>query len=90
MTLLQKIWSVLGAVLMTALALVGMAGWIAERRKSRELADSAAALARQNAERARAQAAANATAVDAESKGRQDAAANAGAAGLAERITKRL
>lgn len=89
MTWLQKLWTALGAVALTALALVGMAGWWAERRRAKTLADSAVDLAKQNADRAKAQAATATAAVDAQAKGAQDVAVDAGAAGLAARITNR-
>jgi hypothetical protein len=89
MTWMQKLWSVLGAVAMTALALVGFAGWITERRRAKELGTSAVDLAKQNADRAKDQAVSATTAVDATAKGAQDVAANAGASGLADRIAGR-
>lgn len=89
MTWTQKLWGILGAIAMTCLALVGMAGWITERRRAKALGQSAVDLAKENEARAKAQADSSAAAVDAKAKGAQDAAANAGASGLAERISGR-
>lgn len=53
MSLLNKVWAVLGAIAMTLLALVGLRGWWTERKRSKRLAVTAAELATRNAEAAK-------------------------------------
>jgi len=86
MSLLQRVWAALGAVAMTILAIVGIAGWYAERRRAKALTGSAVDLAKQNADRAKAQAASSVAAVDEKAQGDQNAAVSDGPSGLACRI----